>query len=887
MAQAEPAFLFTDIEGSTRRWDAYPEAMRDAVRRHDALFRSEMERRGGHVFKALGDAFCVAFTAPAMALDAAVNVQRALECEDFSAVGGLRVRIAIAAGEAEIRDGDYFGTSLNRAARLLSAGNGGQILVSGEAADAIARESIDGVTLRQLGTVTLRDLKDPVVVYQAVAHGVRADFRALRTLETPPNNLPRQTSTFIGRNADVLKLQDLLEHHALVTIGGAGGMGKTRLALETAGAVLNDRKDGTWFVDLASIVDGALVASVILSTLGGERAANVAPLEALIAHVQAREMLLVLDNCEHVIDDVATVVSTIVQRCSHVALLATSRERLNVSGERLYQLDSLGLSTSVELFNERAAAARPGFDSQREAPEVAEICRRLDGIALGIELAAAAIRSMPARTLLDHFDLRLLSGGRDRQPRQQTMSALIEWSYGLLEPRERDFLRRCAPCIGGFTLESAIMLGGADDVTTIDFLSLLVDKSLLTANAARARYRMLEPIRQFAMERHEQSGERHGALESHARAYGAFAREGFSEWEAAPQPDWPERMEAELGNLRAALTWCDANQHYVEEAAMAANAAPAFLRLSLPAEGAEWCERSLTAIPDGQDELQARLHYVLSMLYQNLGQSAKSLEHAESAVARYRQLSRSGTMLSRALSQLAHRYSVQRRYVDARSAATEAMDVARGLDDTRLLADVLRRSAPAFAEQSDRMNEIYGESVALFRSTGNDEDAARSLVWWGQSQAGLGQYARAAEHLMEARAQARQELASSLLGDAVSCFLMTGDLQTARQLAREELATNAKAPHPIETPIALLHVAALSDEQHPQSAACLSVYAQTRLRDAGWQLDAAESAIVDALHCRLAERLPSNELERLYSQSAALTTEAALTDAARLADAWA
>jgi predicted ATPase/class 3 adenylate cyclase len=875
-------FLFTDIEGSTRRWDAYPDAMRDVVRRHDALIRAEIKRRGGHVFKALGDAFCAAFFDAGSALDTAVAVQRGIEGEDFSAVGGLRIRIAISAGPADQRDNDYFGTPVNRVARLLTAANGGQILVSGEAADELAKNDSPSVTLRQLGAVTLRDFKEPVPVYQAIADGLVSDFRPLRALETPPNNLPLQTSSFIGRHADVLRAQDLLERHALVTIGGAGGLGKTRLALETASAVLNERKDGTWFVDLASIVDERLVVSAVLSALGAEHSTGGSPLDALIEYLRQRETLLVFDNCEHVVGEVARVVPAILQRCPGVTILATSRERLDISGETFYQLESLDLPAAIALFNERATAARAGFTPGDEAPQVAEICRRLDGIALGIELAAAAMRAMTARKLLEHFDLRMLGGGRDRQPRQKTMNALIEWSYDLLDPQQRDMLRRCAPCIGGFTLETAFALAAGDDVAAIALLTSLVDKSLVTADAARGRYRLLEPIRQFAVNKLAESAEIQGASEAHARAYGAFARDGFAEWDAAPERDWLERMEADLGNMRAALSWCAANRRGEEGRPLAANAAPAFLRLSLPAEGAQWCEEFLALEPAASDGTQARLYYVLSMLDQNLANVARSLTYAERAVALYRQLPDNRRALSRALSQLAHRYSDQSRYDEALSAATEAMEVARGLGDARLLADVLRRSAQAFSSDDNRMNEIYAESVALFRTLKNDDDTARALVWWGQSQAKRQDYASAAGHLMEARRLAGAELASSLLSDAVSCYLMIDDRETAATLAREELAMNAKIPHPIETPIAIVHVAALRDDVEPSATARLSGYAQAALNAAGWQLHAAESDILSALQRRLAKRLSAGDLAQALAAGATLKREDAIADAARL-----
>ncbi len=309
--------------------------MRDAVRRHDEIVRSEIERRRGYVFKTIGDAFCAAFWSVGEALEAAVDAQRRLGRENFADVDELRVRMAIAAGEADERSGDYFGTAVNRAARLVSTGHGGQILVSGDVADLITGSLPPGITLRQLGTIALRDLKAPERVFQAIGAELRTEFKALRALETPPNNLPLQTTSFVGRQQDVLRIERLLETEALVTVVGAGGMGKTRLALEAAASVLNDRKDGTWFVDLASISDEALVISVLLSVLGVDQAKGVAPLEALLKYLEERELLLVLDNCEHLIGEVARVVAAMISRCRYVTVLATSREPLNVGGENV------------------------------------------------------------------------------------------------------------------------------------------------------------------------------------------------------------------------------------------------------------------------------------------------------------------------------------------------------------------------------------------------------------------------------------------------------------------------------------------------------------------------------------------------------------------------
>ncbi|MFZ0574781.1 MAG: adenylate/guanylate cyclase domain-containing protein [Candidatus Cybelea sp.] len=879
------AFLFSDIEGSTRRWDAHADAMRDAVRRHDEILRSEIERRRGYVFKTIGDAFCAAFWSVGEALEAAVDSQRRLGRENFADVDELRVRMAIAAGEADERSGDYFGKAVNRVARLVSAGHGGQILVSGDAADLITGGLPAGITLRQLGTIALRDLKAPERVFQAIGAELRTEFKALRTLETPPNNLPLQTTSFIGRQQDVLRIQRLLETESLVTIVGAGGMGKTRLAFEVAAAALNDGKDGTWFVDLASISDEALVISVLLSVLGVDQAKGVAPFEVLLKFLEERELLLVLDNCEHLIGEVARVAAAIISRCRYVTLLTTSREPLNIGGENVYHISGLDLDLAVRLFNERAGAASRAFAAQTKRPFVEDICRRLDGIALAIELAAARVRTIPIEKLSEHLELRVLSGGRDRQPRQQTMRALIDWSYNLLTPEEQDFMRRCAPCMGGFTLESAIALCGTDDVGTIDLVSSLVDKSLFVMDVREAdgRYRLLEPIRQFAREKLEEIGETQGASQRHAQVYAAIARDGYEEWDTSPAHDWLARLENELANFRAALIWTTGEEHDLElGAAIAGDTAPIFMRLTLLSEGTHWCER---ALGDGAllpAAVEARLRYTLSMLYNNQGATKNALAQALAAESLYRQAS-DVRGLTRALSQVANQFAIGNDLDAAKPAAEASLELARELGDRRLLADVLRRCALSFSEgRADRVRAMYAESAALAQSLNLDDDAARTLQWWGVFEAKAGNYSQAAMRLTEAMRLADEELAMLVAGELACCYLLVGDRANAEPAAREALELAAKFRHPIQTPFALSYIAALAGERNASESARLIGYAEERLRIAGWHRLAYDRAMVDGLQDMLRQKLTEAELSGLFAAGAALSDEEAVARATAL-----
>jgi len=879
------AFLFSDIEGSTRRWDAYGDAMRDAVRRHDEILRSEIERRRGYVFKTIGDAFCAAFWSVGEALEAGVDAQRRLGGENFAEVDELRVRMAIAAGQADERSGDYFGTPVNRVARLLSAGHGGQILVSGDAADTLTGNLPAGITLRNLGTIPLRDLKEPERVFQAVASELRSDFKALRALETPPNNLPLQTTSFVGRQQDVLRLERLLETEVLVTIVGAGGMGKTRLAFEAAASVLNDRKDGTWFVDLASIFDETLVISVLLSVLGVDQAKGAEPLDVLLKHLDARELLLLLDNCEHLIGEVARVAVAVIRRCPQVTILATSREPLNVGGEHVYQMSGLDLASATHLFNERARAASRDFSAEKNGPFVEDICRRLDGIALAIELAAARVRTIPIQKLSQHLELRVLSGGRDRQPRQQTMHALVEWSYNLLTPQEQDFLRRCAPCMGGFTLESAIAFCGTDDVGMIDIVSSLVDKSLFVADIQQAgpRYRLLEPIRQFAREKLEQIGETHGALERHAQVYAAIARDGYEEWDTSPGHDWLARLENELANFRAALSWTIGDGYDLElGAAIAGDTAPVFLRLSLLGEGSQWCERALGAGASLPADTEARLRYTLSMLYNNQGATKNALAQALEAQSLYRQAG-DHRGLTRALSQVANQHARENQAGEAKSAAENALQLARERGDRRLLADVLRRCARSFLTDGvERVRGIFAESVAIYRSLGRDDETARALAWLGVFEAEVGNYDEAARRFIEAKRFADDELVVSVAGEVAACYLATGDRANAAPAVREALALAAKFRQPTEMLFAISYVAVLAAERDATEAAVLIGFAEERLRLVGWKRVSYDRAMVDSLEDVLRKRLSETELSQLFAAGAAMGEEEAAARATAL-----
>jgi predicted ATPase/class 3 adenylate cyclase len=868
------AFLFSDIEGSTRRWDADREAMRDALRRHDEILRFEIERRRGYVFKTIGDAFCAAFWTIPEALEAAVEAQRRLGSEDLGPVGGLAVRMAIHAGETDERSGDYFGPALNRTARLLSAGHGGQVLLSGFAADLALPALRDGVTLRHLGTLPLRDLKEPERVYQPTAKGLRSEFKPLRALETPPNNLPRQVTSFVGRQEDAMRVEVLLNGGALVTLVGAGGIGKTRLALEVAASRINDERDGAWFVDLSTVTEGGLIAGTILSVLGAQLRTDGETVESLLEYLAKRELLLLLDNSEHLVAEVASIVAQIVARCPQVTVLATSREPLDLSGERVYRLSSLDSASAVQLFADRALAADPTFRLDGNRATIEEICGRMDGMALAIELAAARVKSMSLENLSRRLELRMLAGGRDRRPRQQTMQALIDWSYALLAPDERRCLRRCALFVGGFSLEVAetVCDDGPDSRAVLDLLSSLVDKSLIVLDTREMdqRYRLLEPIRQYAREKLVESDETAEISRRHACAFAACAAATYEQWDTGPQADWLGALQRDLSNFRAALRWTveDGNDLGLG-AQMVADTTLIFLRLALLSEGVEWCKRVLGAGLALPNAIEARLRYGLSMLYSNIGVNKKVLEEALIAASLYR---RAGDPrgLARALSQVASRYAQQSRDDEAKAAAEEALALARDSGDDRLVADTLRRCAEAFgADGMDAVRLRYEKSVAIFRPLGRDDETARALVWWAQWEAEAGDFRAAAELMLEAgRLDSRDVVTMFLSNDVASYYLAVGDTGRAEPFAREALTAAAKAHHPVLMPLAISYLAAIASSRDASMAARLAGFAEDRLRAADWQRPGYEQAITDGLFASLKKSLREAELARLLEEGA-------------------
>lgn len=594
--------LFTDIEGSTQLLQRLGDHYALILKEHERLLRAAFTRWNGRVVDTQGDSFFVAFARAADAVAAAVEAQRALAAHAWPDGNIVRVRMGLHTGEPRQVGERYVGLDVHRAARIGAAGHGGQILLSQTTRELVERDLASGVRLKDLSEHHLKDLPHTEHIFQIVASGILTDFPPLKSVHVPPTNLPIQLSSFIGREQQIADLKRLLslqnttaEGARLVTLTGAGGSGKTRLAIRVGDEVLAAFRDGVWFIDLAPLTESTLIPQAIAAALSVREQSGRPLLDTLLDYLKPKELLLILDNCEQFVAACAGMVQTLLQKCSQLQIVATSRERLNLAGETVWQVPTLSLpaahdaelvdvdrSESVRLFIERAVSALPTFALNRQnAPTVAQICRRLDGIPLAIELAAARVKLLTLAQIVARLDdaFRLLTrGSQSAAPRQQTLRAAMDWSYDLLSIQEQMLFRRLSVFAAGFTLESAEQVCVGDQGRTtdderephihfsspvleqeeiLDLLSDLVDKSLVVVSVweqgEQVRYRLLEPVRQYAREKLEELDEAELVQNHHMEFFIGLANERTGT--TAQDEVLFNRLEQEHDNLRAALNW--------------------------------------------------------------------------------------------------------------------------------------------------------------------------------------------------------------------------------------------------------------------------------------------------------------------------------------------
>jgi len=787
---AVTTFLFTDIEGSTGLWERNPECMQPALAHHDAISRSAVEQHHGAVVKMVGDGMLAAFSDPLDAISATLQLQQAL-AETGTADGlALRVRCGLHAGISETRDHDVFGNAVNRTARVMGVAHGGQVLLSHAVAVLVRDRLPAGVTLRELGSVRLRDLASPEQVFQLVHPRLRQDFPALRSLEVTPNNLPQQVTSFIGRERELSEVRKLLGSARLLTLVGTGGLGKTRLSLQVAADVLDDYPDGVWCVEFAPLADDRLVAQAVASVLGVKEEAGRPLVEALAKYASDRRALIILDNCEHLIHACAELAAMLLRTSPQLRLLASSREPLRVAGETVYPmpalavpdpagtiaLDALVQYESVRLFIDRAEAAQPAFRVTRaNAAAITDICRRLDGIPLAIELAAARVRAMSVEQIAAHLSdrFRLLTGGdRTALPRQRTLRACIDWSHDLLSENERALLRRFAVFAGGFTLEAAEKVATGDDFLEADALDLashLVEKSLVEREAGGERYRLLETVREYAKQKLAESADEPATRARHLAFYVAIAETAQPLLVGPQAAEWLARLDLERENLLAAHAWCDCADGGGELGLRLASAMRRYwfvrgllglgLRVTIEALGR----------PGAQAASAARCHSLFGAgeMASWMARYTEAQRHLTESVAIAHSLG-DRYALERALQPLARAALGLGNAAAARRHLEEALALARDLGKPRRIAGALTGLAQVHRAQGEltAAERLYREALVLARELRDPELIGVGLLNLAMASIGRNATDDARPMLAEALAIA-EETSSRLTGQSV------------------------------------------------------------------------------------------------------------------------
>jgi predicted ATPase/class 3 adenylate cyclase len=744
--------LFTDIEGSTRLLQRLGDRYADVLMEHHRLLGIAVEEHAGQVLDSQGDALFAAFPRARDALAAAVAAQRAIAAHPWPEGAAVRVRMGLHTGEPIKADMGYVGVDVHRTARICAAGHGGQILLSQATRGLVADDLPRAVSLRDLGEHRLKDLARPQRLFQVVVADLSADFPPLRSLDVPANNLPVQLTSFIGRQRELGEVRELLAKSRLVTLAGAGGCGKTRLALHVAANLLDEFTDGVWLVELAALSDPALVLQTTAAALGVWEPADGVLLQTLIDSVRSRHALLLLDNCEHLITSCADLARALLQSCPRLTIMATSREPLAVEGEVTYlvtpllspdpshlpSLENLVQYEAVRLFLERAASSMPGFTiGHSNALPIAQVCHQLDGIPLAIELAAARVKTLSveqiARRLDERFRL-LTTGPRTASPHHQTLQAVMDWSYGLLSGDERILFRRLSVFAGSFTLDAAeaICAGeGLDAAAVLDLLAQLVLKSLVVRGGTdtEVRFWLLETVRQYGWRKLHEAGETACVRRQHHAYFLELVERGAPALQGPDQAAWLARLEAEHDNLRAVLEWCGESGD--PEGALELSGALWWFWYvrGYHREGRHWLERALKSSSGAPPVLQAKALSGAAFLATDQGDFAAASLLLEQSLELYRGLDDKAGV-ARALYGLGRVALRQEDLPRAAALYEDALALFKELEATESIGGLMNGLGVFATIQGEfpRARSLFQESLAISRAVGNMRGIALSIA---------------------------------------------------------------------------------------------------------------------------------------------------------------
>jgi predicted ATPase/class 3 adenylate cyclase len=898
-------FLFTDIEGSTAMLRRLGETYTEVLTAHHELIRGCLARHDGTEIVTQGDGFFAAFSSPRAGVTAVIEMQRAFVSYPWPAGEDVRVRMGIHSGEASQTTAGLVGLDVNRAARIAAAAHGGQVVVSAATA-ALVRDSLPaGASLVDLGLHRLKDLGRPEHIFQLQAAGLPADFPALRSLENPKlrNNLPAQVSSFIGRDTELAEVGRLVSDYRLVTLTGSGGAGKTRLALQVAAGLLDGSGDGVWFADLAPLQDPDLVAVTVASVLGIRQEPGRPVLDTLVEAIGQGHLLVLLDNCEHVIGACAKLADALLRGCPDITLLATSREPLGIDGERVHRVPSMGtpadgdavdaivITEAVRLFIDRAAQHGVSLTwDEPTARVVGRICRRLDGIPLAIELAAARLRVMPVAELDARLDQRfsLLTGGsRTALPRQQTLRALVDWSWDLLNAAERQVLARLSVFAGGFDLAAAEAVTSGPDLPpdeVIGHLGALVDKSLVQfddTSAGSARYRLLETVRQYATRQLQAAGpaEADAARTAHRDHYLALAEAAAPQLVARDQAQWLDRLELELDNLRTAIAFSVALEEPASGLRLAASLRVFWKVHGHAAEGADTLRALLEErAAQGATLVRARALATAAFLIEQTGAYAVAEEYCEEALAIARS-ARDDYLIADLLSTQALVLLRQGQQAATLSLVESGVDVARRLEEPRPLARLLSVRSFALSVGGDHVAAAgdSAESLRLFRQLGDRLAVGTMLGNLGYIELSKGDLRSARSHLVESldifrELDDRPGVVHETLNLGLAEYL-AGSPRAAEGLFAESFDLARQARMKVGAAYALIGLAMASGATDPGRSARLHGVADQALAVLGETVMPLEGRLRDLDRQRLRAAMGAEAFEAEYTSGHDLTPE--------------
>ncbi len=767
MTNAKPVnrtvtFLMTDVEGSTRQWEAYPEAMQLALARHDALAAEVVESCGGRLVKSRGegDSLFIVFASPADAVRAAGLLQMRFASEPWPEPVAIRSRMAIHAGEAEVRDSDFYGQVVNRCARLRSIAHGGQVILSDSARLLVSTLPHPDWALVDLGSHRLKDLQHPEQVWQLVIPDLPAEFPRLNSLNVALSNLPEQITSFIGREYEIARLATLLQGQRLVTVVGSGGVGKTRLAMQVAADTTDNYADGVWFVDLSAATSGDTVYHSIADAVGVREEPQYPILQTLTSSLRTKSLLLILDNCEHLITDISTAAEALIRSCPKVTVLASSREGLGIPGECLFRVPSLEVPdeieftaperllqcASVQLFLDRVRAVQQDFElTSYNAKSVGHLVRMLDGIPFALELAAARVRAMPVEQLAERINdrFRLLTGGsRTALPRRQTLKAMMDWSYNLLNEQERVLLARLSVFVGGWRLEDCEQVCAGDPLEEweiLDVLTSLVDKSLVIFGdkSTDGRYRLLESVRHYAGDHLANQANKRDVSVLHAHNYLLRAKE-FSQATdqfGATQAESSRNYKIEIGNIRAGMDFAISHELHREVVDFGLALARYLIGSGFYAEADQrfrHAEQSARAIDDKKALAQLLLQRGRIAWLSTDISSARSLYQEAYALSEAENNTDAMIALRLNLGNIAW---AETDFDGATRLYQEALETAQATGSMKYQAFALGNLGVLCAERAEwrLAADYYAQGVALHRSLGNARGCADALMNLGET----------------------------------------------------------------------------------------------------------------------------------------------------------